>query len=150
MCHQNAEPPTFTSVDQPHFDAQSQPSTGSRQRRIWDLPHQCHCPLVGICLPIDTLRKLVNKALGGQTRSEPVHDLRMSKIRKAKWTNCRLVLRCRSQFFHNRLHFSSQAKDRSTTQRCAITTKVCKSLRLAICTVAPSSSLTAWANSLPV
>lgn len=70
MCHQNAEPPTFTPVDQPHFDAQSQPSTGSRQRRIWDLPHQCHCPLVGICLPIDTLRKLVNKALGGQTRSD--------------------------------------------------------------------------------
>ena len=31
--------------------------------------------------------------------------------------NCRLVLSSRSQFFHNRLFFSSQAKLRSTTQR---------------------------------
>jgi Uncharacterized protein conserved in bacteria (DUF2325) len=41
-------------------------STGSRRRRLWDLPHQCHCPVVGVCLPLATLRQLVNKALGGK------------------------------------------------------------------------------------
>lgn len=41
------------------------PSTGSRRRRLWDLDHSCHCPVVGVCLPLDTLRRLVNKALGG-------------------------------------------------------------------------------------
>ena len=41
------------------------PSSGSRRRRLWDLDHHCHCPLVGVSLPIDTLRRLVNKALGG-------------------------------------------------------------------------------------
>lgn len=39
--------------------------TGSRRRRLWDLEPHCHCPLVGVSLPIDVLRRLVNKALGG-------------------------------------------------------------------------------------
>lgn len=34
--------------------------------------------------------------------------------------NCKLVLSHRSQFFHSRLFFSSQAKLRSTTQRLGI------------------------------
>jgi len=63
--------------------------------------------------------------------------------------NCKLVLSLRSQFFHNRLHFSSQAKERSTTQRCGIMAMVCSSLRLAICTSAPISSFTASANGWP-
>ncbi len=41
-------------------------NTGSRRRRLWDLPHQCHCPVVGVCLPLAALRQLVNKALGGK------------------------------------------------------------------------------------
>lgn len=41
------------------------PASGSRRRRLWDLDHHCHCPLVGVSLPIETLRRLVNKALGG-------------------------------------------------------------------------------------
>jgi len=41
------------------------PASGSRRRRLWDLDHHCHCPLVGVSLPMDTLRRLVNKALGG-------------------------------------------------------------------------------------
>ena len=41
------------------------PLVGSRRKRLWDLEHLCHCPLVGVSLPMDTLRRLVNKALGG-------------------------------------------------------------------------------------
>ncbi|OYU33002.1 MAG: hypothetical protein CFE39_00720 [Comamonadaceae bacterium PBBC2] len=41
------------------------PQVGSRRKRLWDLEHLCHCPLVGVSLPMDTLRRLVNKALGG-------------------------------------------------------------------------------------
>ena len=36
---------------------------------------------------------------------------------KASTTICRLVLSFLSQFFQSRRHFSSQAKDRSTTHR---------------------------------
>ena len=39
-------------------------TTGSWRRRLWEVDRSCHCPLVGVSLPMDTLRRLVNKALG--------------------------------------------------------------------------------------
>lgn len=48
-----------------HHEHVTPPTSGSRRRRLWDLDHHCHCPLVGVSLPMDTLRRLVNKALGG-------------------------------------------------------------------------------------
>jgi hypothetical protein len=36
---------------------------GSRRRRLWELPTNCHCPLIGVCLPLAMLRRLVNKLL---------------------------------------------------------------------------------------
>lgn len=35
---------------------------GSRRRKLWDMPNNCHCPIVGVCLPLGLLRKLVGKA----------------------------------------------------------------------------------------
>lgn len=43
---------------------------GSRRRRIWDLTHECHCPVVGVCIPLATLRRIVNKAMNGQAIAE--------------------------------------------------------------------------------
>jgi hypothetical protein len=43
---------------------------GSRRYRLWDLPSQTHCPLIGVCLPMPLLRRLISKALG----STPVAD----------------------------------------------------------------------------
>jgi hypothetical protein len=48
---------------------------------------------------------------------EPVQCLRNNKARKASTTSWALVASLRSQFFHSRRHFSSQANERSTTQR---------------------------------
>jgi len=42
----------------------------SRRRRIWELARNCHCPLIGVALPLGTLRKLVEKVTGG----ELMHD----------------------------------------------------------------------------
>jgi Uncharacterized protein conserved in bacteria (DUF2325) len=39
---------------------------GSRRRRLWELEGPAHCPVVGVCLPIAALRRLIDKALGGQ------------------------------------------------------------------------------------
>ncbi|MGO4378645.1 DUF2325 domain-containing protein [Pseudoduganella sp. RAF19] len=36
-----------------------------RRRRIWELGHNCLCPLVGVGLPLPVLRKVVGKAAGG-------------------------------------------------------------------------------------
>lgn len=37
---------------------------GSRRFRIWELPSETHCALVGVCLPMPVLRRLIGKALG--------------------------------------------------------------------------------------
>ena len=42
----------------------------SRRRRVWELSHACHCPLVGVGLPLGGLRKLVEKVTGGKV----LHD----------------------------------------------------------------------------
>ena len=75
------------------------------------------------------LRSLFNELtrLGHWTRDnplEPVYDLLSSKTRKARATICRLVLSLRSQFFQSLRHFSSHAKERSTTQRFGMTANV--------------------------
>ncbi len=59
-------PQQATLCDHTVRQAQTQPTTGSRRRRLWDLGHQCHCPVVGVCVPLGTLRRMVNKALGAQ------------------------------------------------------------------------------------
>ena len=71
------------------------PSVGSRRKRLWDLEHLCHCPLVGVSLPMDTLRRLVNKALGGNAVandyevhagavSECAHRSKLSELMQAE------------------------------------------------------------------
>ncbi|GGX85602.1 DUF2325 domain-containing protein [Massilia dura] len=49
-----------------HAATPPQEAQASRRRRIWELGHTCHCPLVGVSLPIGTLRKLVGKVTGGK------------------------------------------------------------------------------------
>ena len=39
---------------------------GSRRRRLWELSRHAHCPVVGVCLPMATLRRLVDRQLGGK------------------------------------------------------------------------------------
>lgn len=36
---------------------------GSRRRRLWELGTHAHCPVVGVCLPLDTVRKLAQHQL---------------------------------------------------------------------------------------
>lgn len=56
MCDQCANP--FSST------------TGSRRKRLWDLAHQCHCPVVSVCFPLAVLRQLVNKAIGSKAMAD--------------------------------------------------------------------------------
>jgi len=46
-------------------NVQFQTRQSSRRRRIWELSRNCHCPLIGVALPLGTLRKLVEKVSGG-------------------------------------------------------------------------------------
>lgn len=38
---------------------------GSRRRRLWELPTQALCPVIGVCLPMPLLRRRLGKLLGG-------------------------------------------------------------------------------------
>ena len=38
--------------------------SGSRRRRLWDLDGHAHCPVVGVCMPMAALRRLVDKVVG--------------------------------------------------------------------------------------
>lgn len=36
-------------------------ASGSRRRRLWDLDAHAHCPVVGLCLPVAALRRLMQR-----------------------------------------------------------------------------------------
>jgi hypothetical protein len=39
-------------------------ASASRRRRLWDLNAHAHCPVIGVCLPIHVVRKLVARVRG--------------------------------------------------------------------------------------
>lgn len=39
------------------------PTTGSRRRRLWELGSHAHCPVVGVCVPLERVRVLAKKLL---------------------------------------------------------------------------------------
>lgn len=61
-------------------------SHSSRRRRLWDLPHACHCPVVGVCFPLTTLRHLVNKAVGGHAVADD-YDLHEGVVVQCRQRN---------------------------------------------------------------
>jgi hypothetical protein len=44
-----AEPPTVVK--------------GSRRRKLWEIPHKFHCPVIGVCFDVDELRGLMTKLM---------------------------------------------------------------------------------------
>ncbi|RZJ12024.1 MAG: DUF2325 domain-containing protein [Rubrivivax sp.] len=39
------------------------PTTGSRRRRLWELGAHSHCPVIGVCVPLERVRQLAKKLL---------------------------------------------------------------------------------------
>jgi len=78
---------------------------GSRRRRLWELDSHAHCPVVGVCLPMPALRRLVDKAVGGQAVADDyalhcgvVADCRLrtplaEKVQRELDRRCLLALR---------------------------------------------------------
>lgn len=59
------------------------PTQGSRRRRLWDLDGHAHCPVIGVCLPIAALRRVVNRVLGGQAVADD-YELHCGVITESK------------------------------------------------------------------
>jgi hypothetical protein len=60
-------------------DAAAPPPATSRRRRLWELSHACHCPLIGVGLPLASLRKLVGKVTGGQVLADD-YDIHVGTV----------------------------------------------------------------------
>jgi len=70
MCAPTAQP---EAAETPHLgitvleaSPAPAPAQGSRRRRLWELDKHAHCPVIGVCLPMAALRRLVAKAAGRQ------------------------------------------------------------------------------------
>ena len=59
-------------------------SRGSRRRRLWELPMECHCPVVGVCFPLTTLRQMVMKTQGVDPAADDygVHEAAVAACRQ--------------------------------------------------------------------
>lgn len=44
-------------------EASSVPRLGSRRRKLWDIPHKFHCPVIGVCFGVDELRGLMARKI---------------------------------------------------------------------------------------
>ncbi len=62
------------------------PTQGSRRRRLWELDGHAHCPVVGVCLPISALRRVVDKVLGGNAVADD-YELHCGAIAECKQRN---------------------------------------------------------------
>lgn len=57
---------------------------GSRRRRLWELDGSALCPVLGVCLPLEQLRRLADKALPGHDGSDDyrLHCLAVSEAKR--------------------------------------------------------------------
>lgn len=60
-----AQADTAVAAARPAAARDAATAQASRRRRLWELAHTCHCPLVGVGMPLTYLRKLVGKMTGG-------------------------------------------------------------------------------------
>lgn len=56
---------------------------GSRRRRLWELDSAAHCPVIGVCLPMDALRKLVRQ-VGGTAAPDGNYPLHAHAVQQAR------------------------------------------------------------------
>jgi len=61
-------------------------SAGSRRRLLWELDSRAHCPVVGICLPLPALQRMVDKAYRGQNIDKG-YDLHKGAVGECKSRN---------------------------------------------------------------
>lgn len=53
--------------------------SASRRHRLWELPANTHCPVIGVCLPLALLRRLVNKGVRGQALADD-YDIHVGAV----------------------------------------------------------------------
>lgn len=62
----------------------AQGKVGSRRRRLWELSDHAHCPVVGVCLPMSFVRKLVIKVHGASRQELDDYDCHCAAVTESK------------------------------------------------------------------
>jgi hypothetical protein len=89
MCASQPGPPVSSPLQSPIEQAAIQSNIDKARlkpklrRHLWDLPANAHCPVIGLCLPLSLLRRLVNKGLGGKALAED-YDLHVGAVAECK------------------------------------------------------------------
>lgn len=102
----------------PPADVASAPTAGSRRRKLWEIPHKFHCPVIGVCFGVDELRGLMAKALEfpRETTDFVLHTTAVGACE----TRSRLADLLHKQLekrFHLSIRAFSRAKDASALAR---------------------------------
>lgn len=53
----------FPALRQPNPEEMRPAARGSRRRRLWEVPHKFHCPIIGSCFEVGELRTLMAKVM---------------------------------------------------------------------------------------
>lgn len=53
----------FESLLRPKPAETATTAQGSRRRKLWELAHKFHCPVIGVCFAVDELRRLMDKVM---------------------------------------------------------------------------------------
>lgn len=63
--HQNRESATLVNIERPKLGLEPIPivRSGSLRRKLWEIPHKFHCPVIGVCFGVDELRSLMAKVM---------------------------------------------------------------------------------------
>ena len=87
MCQHSAThtPPTPEAITPACAKPAPASQTGSRRRRLWELEPRLHCPVVGVCLPMLVLRRVVEKTFRGSGRNiDTDYDLHSGSVGECK------------------------------------------------------------------
>lgn len=65
-------------------DQASRRTSSSRRRKLWEVPHKHHCPIIGVCFEVDELRRLTEKTLkcGKETTDYALHTFTVTSCQE--------------------------------------------------------------------
>ncbi|MBC3875911.1 DUF2325 domain-containing protein [Undibacterium flavidum] len=75
-----------SSQQKQHNSATATKPLSSRRRRLWDLSRETHCPVIGVCIPLAVLRRLLGKAVGGATQADD-YEIHVGAIAESSYRN---------------------------------------------------------------
>jgi len=69
------------------LDGWVKPRQTTGRRKLWEIPHKYHCPVIGTCLHVDELRRLAEKCRLSRTQALSDYEMHVSWVAAAEQKN---------------------------------------------------------------